>query len=114
MNSRRIEHILGLDPRCRDVFHGFGNPDFPLPLIKKYPAVFVLNTAPFFSSGEHWCVICIESKGSCYFFDSYGYHPKYYGFEKVLLNHCHTVSHNQRKVQGDLSKTCGHHCIYFI
>jgi Adenovirus endoprotease len=114
MNSKRIAHILNMDPRSSISFQGFGNPDFPLPIVKRYPAVFILNTAPFLSSGEHWCVVCMESKGSCYFFDSFGQHPQVYGLDVVLKDKCANLRFNKRIVQSENSKTCGHHCIYFI
>jgi hypothetical protein len=103
-----------MDPRSRTVFQGFGNPDLPLPHVKRYPAVFVLNTAPFLSSGEHWCVVCMMSKGSCYFFDSFGKSPEAYGLGRLLQGRCVKLQYNTRTVQSETAKTCGHHCIYFI
>lgn len=113
MNSKCISHVLKKDPYSKKCFQGFGNPDLPLPEIKSYPAIFILNTAPFFSNGEHWCVVCIEKNGICYFFDPLGKSPSTYGFFDILSSHCDRIFVNSKQVQNETSKTCGHHCIYF-
>jgi hypothetical protein len=114
MNSKIISHILNHDSYTQKCFQGFGNPDVALPEITSYPAVFVLNTASFFSKGEHWCVVCMEKNGICYFFDPLGKNPSEYGFTSIFHNDCNQIMVNSKQVQNNSSRTCGHHCIYFI
>lgn len=113
MNGTRIMHMLSLDPRTVDIFKGLGCPDLPLPIIDSFPALVILNTAPAVSPGEHWCVVCFQNIKQCYFFDPYGKHPKHYKLDWVIKTQCEHLTWNSKVVQGNLAKTCGHHCIYF-
>lgn len=114
MNGNRIHHILTIDPYAKHLFNGFCSPDLPLPPLKKVPAIIVLNTAPSWSSGEHWCIACFNHDKSCIFFDPYGKSPDFYKFTKNLMNICEKeIRFNTLPVQGYLSKTCGHHCLFF-
>lgn len=114
MNGERINHILSLDPYAGPIFKGFCSPDLPFPKVRKGPAIFVLNTAPSWTRGEHWCIACLRSDKSCIFFDPYGKSPDAYQFTDRLLKICEKkIQYNILPVQGNLSKTCGHHCIFF-
>lgn len=114
MNGLRLEHILALDKFSKDMFHGFSTPDLPLPKLKKLPSIVILNTGLSTTDGEHWCVACFRKDRTCDFFDPYGYSPSFYGFTKQLLKSCQKfIRFNEKPVQGFLSKTCGHHSIFF-
>lgn len=114
MNGNRIHHVLTLDPYSSKKFQGFSSPDLPLPKIRRLPAIFILNTAPSWSGGEHWCVACFAKDGTCDFFDPYARSPDDYGFTHQLLFSCKKeIRFNTIPVQGILAKTCGHHCLFF-
>lgn len=113
MNSVRIKYILSNDFYSRKYFQGFGNPDIPISEFKSYPAILILNTAPFLSDGEHWCVLCCEEE-KCFFFDSFGKSPEEYQFLPILYPRFKNIYYNTKQVQCEKSKTCGHHCIYFV
>lgn len=114
MNGVRIHHILSLDPYTAPLFKGFGNPDTPLPNLHPLPSIIILNTAPISSPGEHWCVACFANDGSCNFFDPFGLSPLLYGFGTALLTACKIgIRFSKIPVQGILSKTCAHHCLFF-
>lgn len=112
MNSKRIQHILTLDPYAKLVFSGFGYPDLPL-LIKKFPALLILNTDKSTGPGEHWCVSFFRNNKYCEFFDPYGMSPDVYNFTERIFEHCSTIQYNKKQVQGLNQSTCGHHCIFF-
>jgi hypothetical protein len=114
MNGNRIAYILSLDKYSKDVFQGFSTPDLPMPKFTSLPALVVLNTGLFGTAGEHWCIACFAKDGSCDFFDPYARSPADYGFIPSLMKACdHEIRFNKKPVQGFLSKTCGHHCLYF-
>jgi hypothetical protein len=113
MNGTRIQHILSLDPYAKKIFAGFSSPDLPLPVFSTRPALYVLNTGLSTSPGEHWCIACFTRDKVCYFFDPYGESPKKYILDPVLLSVSETLVYNTKCVQGNLAKTCGHHCIFF-
>jgi hypothetical protein len=111
MNGYRIEYVLRRTAGIQDIFAGFGNPDMPIPCPNERPVVYILNTALSTDPGEHWCVICFENH-CCYFFDSFAAPPDSYEFSD-FLNSCNELKYNTQQVQGNLAKTCGHHCLYF-
>jgi hypothetical protein len=51
-------------------------------------------------------------RACCYFFDSFAQPPESYEFTDFLKS-CDDLRYNTLQVQGDLSQTCGHHCLYF-
>lgn len=111
MNGRRISYVLQSDPVTCRLYSGLGGPDTGLPEIKNFPSLVVLNTAPSYEKGEHWCVVYLQAKNRCYFFDSYGKDPRAYEFNGFFTGT--RVTSNRRQVQGVFTDTCGHHCIYF-
>ena len=50
-----------------------------LPTINKYPASFVLNTDPSYKVWEHWLGFYFDCHRKCFFFDSFGHDPEYFG-----------------------------------
>ena len=114
MNGTRIHHILTLDPYTKKIFAGFCSPDLPLPVYEGRPALYILNTGLSTSPGEHWCVACFPKNSNvCYFFDPFGHSPNKYMFSASLLEMCNKIVFNKKVVQGELAKTCGHHCLFF-
>lgn len=114
MNAVRIDHILKLDKFTASMFYGFSTPDLPIPKFKKLPALIILNTGLSNTDGEHWCVACFPKSKMCYFYDPYGRSPAFYGLDIPLLQACKRyIRYNEKEVQGMLSKTCGHHCLFF-
>ena len=114
MNGNRIHHILSLDTYTAPMFKGFSCPDLPLPSINALPAIIVLNSAPSWSAGEHWCLACFDKTNLCHFYDPFGKSPDLYGFTPQLMVKCNeAIRFNRKKVQNIASKTCGHHCMYF-
>jgi hypothetical protein len=84
-----------------------------LPVIKKIPASFIINTHNSDQPGEHWLAFYIDTNG-CEFFDSYGNRPNYFGNDLVeYLNYFKHWTFNESKIQG-MSNNCGYYCILFI
>ena len=112
MNGTVLIKILKQNKNTRNIFQGFSTPDVPLPNIKKFPALIILNSDTSTGPGEHWCVIYIKNKNICEFFDPYGISPNYYNFTKQLLKISNSIIFNTYPIQG-IAPTCGHHCVLF-
>lgn len=115
MNSSRIEYAFENDGFVRPLWRGFLAPDVilegsPSP---PFPQIYVVNTAPSFTPGEHWCVVIVFD-GFCEFFDSYGNTPEFFGLTKTIMQHCEHVVSNSQRVQSFFSEVCGHYCIYYV
>lgn len=82
------------------------------PHIKSYPVCFIINTDPSYMPGEHWLAVYIDNNQHCFFFDSYGNSPKYFGLENEFKNF-KKLTWNKIKIQGD-SNNCGLYCILFL
>lgn len=76
---------------------------------KLRPGLFIINTAPRSSDGEHW-VLCHVDKVISYC-DSYGLKPFFPEFFK-FLGKCPEFVYNKKRLQGPTSTTCGHYCLY--
>ena len=111
MYENTIEEILERDSFTKKIFVGCLSRDELPPVLKK-PSCFVINTEPRSSKGEHWLAFYFE-KDTCYFFDSYGLSPKYYGFEKYIKQNSKKLVFNKQRLQG-LSNYCGLYCILFL
>jgi len=114
MNASRIEYVFENDPFACKMWKGFLAPDVvlkghPSP---PFPHLYVLNTAPSFSTGEHWCVVFVF-EDFCEFFDSYGNPPEFFGLKRSIFQHCPRIISNPQRVQSFFSMTCGHHCLYY-
>lgn len=113
MNSSAIEEILQSDPQTSRIFQGFSTPDVQLPSIKRFPALFILNTDTSDGPGIHWCLAVILKNGVCEFFDPLGKRPDVYNFDRSLFQKCSKIKFNVYAVQAQDSVTCGHHCLFF-
>ena len=84
MIETALEEILKIDKDTKKIFLGVFARD-ELPKRVKYPSCFILNTQPRSQEGEHWLAIYFDHKRNCYFFDSYGNSPKYFGLDKYIM-----------------------------
>jgi hypothetical protein len=116
MNGDHITQALSRDAITKNIFVGIGCRDLPLPSITHTPAAVVLNTDLHRNPGEHWCVMLFENEIDRYFFDTFGHEPSYYGFPQYISQKFPNSKcvHNDMVIQHAFSKTCGHHCIFFI
>jgi len=112
MNGAVLKYVFQTNVYTKNWYGGFSSPDLPLPRVKKYPTLFVLNTDVTTGPGEHWCLILLLSKKHNEFFDPYGNSPTLYNFDKSIFDSVDDVIYNDTCVQG-LAPTCGHHCIFF-
>jgi hypothetical protein len=113
MTSIEISDILRKDPCSKLCFIGVFPRD-QLPVITMYPVAFVLNTDPSYKVGEHWLGIYFDNRKKCYFFDSFGNEPEYFGLEKYINKYSVDCEFNNSQIQGVFSNTCGHFTIFFI
>jgi len=113
MFENTIEDILEKDPITKDIFKGvYARDELPNP-IKSYPNCFIFNNKPRSNAGEHWLAVFFNSDKTCYFFDSYGMNPSFYGLTNYLKSNCKKINYNQKRLQGD-SDLCGFYCIAFL
>jgi len=113
MSADVIRKIFSSDQYISKWFCGFSTPDLPLSKQMKKPSLYVLNTDKSTGPGEHWCIVIFFENGLCEFFDSNGFSPNIYKFDKPFLKLAKHVEYNNLRVQSITSSTCGHHCIFF-
>ena len=105
--------ILSKDDYSRSCFIGV----FPrdrLPMINFYPCAFIINTESSDLPGQHWLGFYYDNEKCCTFFDSFGNSPQKFGLTKFLKKTSLALEFNKHRLQGELSFTCGHFCIFFI
>lgn len=114
MNDKRIDFMLNADQFTAPLWKGFLAPDIWLTGIasKPFPHLYIVNNAPTYTGGEHWCVLFVHEQ-FCEFFDSFGRSPIENGVLKAFLRHCKKVKYNDCQYQAISANTCGHHCIFF-
>lgn len=85
---------------------------------KSEPGLYVVNTAPRSSRGEHWCLMFVPStiinnKGNnnILYFDSYGLKPLYKEYYQFIHPRS-TFYYNSKRLQGYGTATCGLYCLY--
>lgn len=99
-----------MNPITRNFFLGC----FPcdsIPHSDRYPYFAVANTDGSFQKGTHWICIYVLNAQHAEYFDSYGELPN--PCLERYLNHYKYVRINLIQLQGYLSDSCGHYCIYF-
>lgn len=114
MNDRRIDFMLKTDPFTNSIWKGFLAPDVVLSGNQQSssPQLYIVNNAPTYLGGEHWCALIIF-KSCCEFFDPLGRSPIENGVFHILSSHCKKIKFNNVQYQASSAKTCGHHCIFF-
>jgi hypothetical protein len=112
MNGAVLNYVFKTNINTKKHFSGFSSPDLPLPKLKRFPTIIILNTDKANGPGEHWCLLFVKSKRKADFFDPYGNPPTYYNFDKPIFDKLDDVVYSDSCVQG-ITPTCGHHCIFF-
>jgi len=112
MFEQTIESIINQDEQSKNIFKGvFARNE--LPHIENYPTALIFNTQDRNMDGEHWLAVYFDSFNLCYFFDSYGQNPCYYGVTNYLKEYSRIINYNQKRIQGN-SEYCGLYSILFI
>ena len=115
MRGYDIANVLKKDILSRRVFKGVFPRDVlqHLPVNSRHPSAYIINTASHNEPGEHWVAVWLHG-GRGEYFDSYGLPPIKEHIEKFMKKHCRYYQWNRRVLQGILSNTCGHYCLYYI
>jgi len=110
MNGKQISKLLYSHPATRNIFKGVYsiNSRFPNNTGKDKTAI-VINTAPSWSSGDHWVGVFKDANNAIYF-DSYGRPPPLLLHDYLGKNY----SYSETQLQSLLSTVCGQYCIAFI
>jgi len=116
MYSSQLEAILGHEPIVCKYFAGiFSCNTVPEHLnMKRY--FYIVNTAPSFTSGEHWILIFVDEDKTIVF-DSLANVSSFYSlcfktFLKKLCSNSILIA-NEIQIQSNTSSSCGVYCIYF-
>ena len=114
MNGLQIQNILLKYQKTKRIFGGIFPIDvLPLEPIIKKPKLFIINTDVSTGPGEHWLLIYLHTNGVASYFDSYGLPPRNIFLLNFLKQNSTRYVYNNSILQGSLSITCGHFCIYF-
>ena len=111
MDSRQISRVLRKDDVASKHFVGVF-PSDKLP--KKMHGALVANTDPHNKPGMHWVAFFVDHDDCMEYFDSYGMVPFVKSFQKILKRSPNGWMYNTKRIQGPLSTTCGHYCVYFL
>ena len=112
MDTMQIERILKNNSNTKKIFKGVYPKDL-LPTAE-YPGIYVLNTDPSSSSGEHWIGVHSTNVKSAEYFDSYVLHPIVHGLTDFLNSYSSSWIHNSKTLQSVISQVCGHDTVYYI
>ncbi len=112
MDSLQITQLLKSDPHVKPLFQGVFPVD-KLPHAVPKPSCMVVNTGPSTLPGSHWVAIYI-TETEAYYFDSYGKAPKNENIRKFLKKNSNTWYFSGKRLQGDLTTTCGQYCVLFL
>lgn len=76
----------------------------------------IVNTDPYFKSGQHWCAIYSDASGQKEFFDSYGRPPEKNSIDiqKWISKRGDTVHYNKSQLQNANSSVCGLYCLLYL
>lgn len=86
-------------------------PDF----LTVIPAMYVVNTGPSWTQGNHWIVCYFPKNGHPMLFDSLGKKGSEYNIkiEQFLTINTGYYKFNSMRIQSPGSKLCGHYCLLF-
>ena len=85
-----------------------------LPTISRFPAFFIANTDDSKKPGQHWVAFYATGRGPLEYFDSYGYKPLNKHFSDYVKENFRKHTYNKKRLQGELSTTCGQYCLSFL
>jgi len=112
LSTSTLNHLMRTDrlPQYKGAHPIDYLPKAPVPK----PAAMIVNTDPHDKPGKHWVAIYIDIDGSADYFCSYGYGPRKLIQQFLQCNAQGGWRQNTQRVQGLLSTTCGHYCVYFL
>lgn len=114
MYNYELQHILYKDRLARRYFCGVLSID-QLPLKKfKRRCMFIVNTQPISSPGEHWFAIHISRSNFIEYFDPYGIKPINQRVQEFIRINGNRYICNDKKIQHDFSKNCGKYCVFYL
>lgn len=115
MFQDELQCILESDSYVRPLLGGVYAPD-TMPQYVNYPSCYVSNTAPSWTSGQHWVAFYFDSYGNGEFYDSLGNPPEHYqpSFKHFMDINCRNQVFQRKQIQSSWSSVCGSHCIYYL
>lgn len=114
MNTIDLVNCLSSSPVTKRYFKGvFPCNHLPSKILK--PGFVIANTDVASKSGTHWVAFYFPEKGPAEYFDSFGMHPTIRKhFINFLTRNSTSYITNTKRVQGDLSSSCGHYCCVYV
>ena len=115
MNTGDIERMLRADGRTASIFKGVHSMDSIARQRFRADdeAVYVFNSKPRASPGEHWMALGTRD-GCAYYFDSFGRHPAVYApLARRLAQTFPVVYWNRHAFQSLTTTACGDYCLAF-
>lgn len=112
MNTIQLTCDMMQDKTLKKIFRGVFPAD-KLPKLKK-PAMIIANTDSSDQPGSHWVAFFLPQKGPTEVFNSTGQGVENEYFIKFLENNCKKFVFNKKRLQGNLSSTCGQYCAVYL
>lgn len=111
MNNIEISALINHHPNMRIPFGGvYAVNTLPKTPEMRRPLIYIVNTAPSFTKGDHWTCIYFGVDDIPEFFDSYGFSPKL-EFELFMGK---PYRKNITQLQGFFSTVCGQYCMFYL
>jgi len=115
MESRQIDKILKRNPITAPFYLGCFASDQLLQFSpSKYPHSMVVNFDPSNFKGSHWVAIFSMSPHDVDYYDSLGLWPPLNSNITKYLSKFSRIHFNTYALQGEYSKSCGQHAIFFL
>lgn len=112
MDSNELRTLCLSDRYVRPYLYGVIAVDL-LPSSVSYPCCMIVNTDPSDNSGKHWIAIFIDALREANYFCSYGQPPGRL-FKDWLATHSRAWMFVRKRIQGELSTTCGQYCVCYL
>jgi len=115
MDTNTLRCIVNCNRILSQVIRVFSADEIPK-RVTSFPIAWIINTDKKSDPGKHWVVFYISSNHEGEFFDNYGQKPSFYSdkFQTFFTANNLALLHNDKRLQSEESKTCGHYCIYFL
>jgi hypothetical protein len=115
MESRQIDKILKRNPITAHFYLGCFASDQLMKISPgKYPHSMVVNFDPSEFKGSHWVAIFSISPNEVDYYDSLGLWPPLSSNITQYLSKFNRIRFNPYALQGEYSKSCGQHAIFFL
>lgn len=110
MNSSEITKALS-----KTIFFGGVFPCDRVPVPRRLPVSYVINTDPSDESGTHWVALFVGNDHKVEYFDSFGFPPLQFEIQDFIREVSNReFVYSSASLQHPYANSCGRYCIAFV